>query len=82
MNFNDLYIQRKEDLINAFNTANTVVTKNYLRVLNSLDIEGGMKMGLLATILSTVGTLVASFGSQACVYFLADEPECPKSLVK
>lgn len=39
-------------------------------------------MAFLAGILSTLGTLVASFGSQACFVVIADEPECPKSLIK
>ena len=39
-------------------------------------------MGLIASILSTIGTLVASFGSQACMIVVLDEPECPKSLIR
>lgn len=39
-------------------------------------------MGLIASILSTLGTMAASFGSQACFLVIADEPECPKSLIK
>ena len=37
---------------------------------------------MLAAILSFFGFKTASFGSQACVLFLLDEPECPKSLIK
>ena len=39
-------------------------------------------MGVLANILAAIGSLSAGFGSQACMYFLLDEPECPKSLIK
>lgn len=39
-------------------------------------------MGFLASILATLGTLAASFGSQACMVIVWDEPECPKSLIK
>jgi len=39
-------------------------------------------MSVLAGILSALGTMVANFGSQACMMFILDEPECPKSLVK
>lgn len=39
-------------------------------------------MGFLANILSALGLGSASTGSQACVFFLIDEPECPKSLIK
>lgn len=39
-------------------------------------------MAFIASILSVLGTAVASFGSQACMLFLVDEPECPKSLIK
>ena len=39
-------------------------------------------MALIASILSALGTMVASFGSQACFLIIADEPECPKSLIK
>lgn len=39
-------------------------------------------MGLIASILSTLGTLIASVGSQACIFVIIDEPECPKSLIK
>lgn len=39
-------------------------------------------MGFLSTVLATVGSFFATFGSQACVYVVMDEPECPKSLIK
>ena len=39
-------------------------------------------MAFVASLLATVGTFVASMGSQACFMFILDEPECPKSLIK
>lgn len=39
-------------------------------------------MAFVASLLATVGSFVASMGSQACYFFFLDEPECPKSLVK
>jgi len=39
-------------------------------------------MGFVASLLAAVGSLVAGLGSQACMLFLVDEPECPKSLIK
>ncbi len=39
-------------------------------------------MRLIASILSSLGTMVANMGSQACMFFLVDEPECPKDLIK
>lgn len=39
-------------------------------------------MGFLANILAALGIGSANTGSQACIFFLADEPECPESLVK
>lgn len=39
-------------------------------------------MGFIASILATLGTVVANYGSQACALFILDEPECPKSLIK
>lgn len=35
---NTLDVRRKEKLINAFDSANTIITKNYLRVLSELSI--------------------------------------------
>lgn len=35
-----------------------------------------------ANLLSKMGFGAASVGSQACVFFWVDEPECPKSLIK
>ena len=39
-------------------------------------------MAFIASILATFGSFVANMGSQACIFILADEPECPKNLVK
>ena len=39
-------------------------------------------MAFIASLLATIGTFVASMGSQACMVVVADEPECPKSLIK
>ena len=37
---------------------------------------------LLSNILAALGLGAANAGSQACFVVFADEPECPKSLVK
>lgn len=37
---------------------------------------------MFSAILSFLGFRVASFGSQACLCVVLDEPECPKSLIK
>lgn len=39
-------------------------------------------MTFIASILSLVGSAVASLGSNACLVVMLDEPECPKSLIK
>ena len=39
-------------------------------------------MTFVVSLLAAVGSAVASMGSQACFFFLLDESECPKSLVK
>lgn len=39
-------------------------------------------MALITSLLATIGSFVASMGSQACFFVIADEPECPKSLIK
>ncbi len=39
-------------------------------------------MAFFSTILATVGSLLANVGSKACMLVIADEPECPKSLIK
>lgn len=39
-------------------------------------------MGFLANLLASIGLSSASTGSQACVFYFLDEPECPQSLVK
>ena len=38
-------------------------------------------MKLIASILSSVGALVASIGTSGCTYLIADEPKMPKSLL-
>ena len=35
-----------------------------------------------ANLLAFLGLGAATTGTQACVYFYADEPECPESLIK
>lgn len=37
---------------------------------------------MLANLLAMLGIGAANTGSQACVFFYADEPECPESLIK
>ena len=37
---------------------------------------------LLLSGIVAVGTFVANFGSVACLFIIADEPECPKALIK
>lgn len=37
---------------------------------------------LFSNILAALGLGAANVGSQACAIWFADEPECPKSLVK
>lgn len=37
---------------------------------------------LFSSILAALGLGAAGMGSQACLMFLADEPKCPKSLIK
>lgn len=39
-------------------------------------------MGFLANILAALGIGSANTGSQACVFFLLDETDCPESLIK
>ena len=39
-------------------------------------------MAKVSKILAAVGALLASMGSQACMFVIIDEPECPKSLIK
>lgn len=39
-------------------------------------------MKFFASILKALGLSAAGMGSQACVCWMLDEPECPKSLVK
>jgi len=35
-----------------------------------------------ANLLSFIGLGAATTGSQACLFVMIDEPECPKSLIK
>lgn len=37
---------------------------------------------LFATILAALGLNAAAAGSQACLWMIFDEEECPKSLIK
>lgn len=39
-------------------------------------------MGFFAKLFSFLGFGAANMGSQACMFFLLDEPKCPKSLIK
>lgn len=39
-------------------------------------------MAFVASLLATVGSFLATMGSQACIAIIIDEPECPKSLIK
>ncbi len=39
-------------------------------------------MAFVASLLATVGSFLATMGSQACFAVILDEPECPKSLIK
>lgn len=39
-------------------------------------------MGFLANILAAIGLSSAKTGSQACLCFFLDEPDCPESLIK
>lgn len=37
---------------------------------------------MLANLLAMLGLGAASTGSQACIHWYIDEPECPESLIK
>ncbi len=37
---------------------------------------------MLASLLEALGTLASGVASQACMFIIIDEPECPKSLIK
>jgi len=37
---------------------------------------------MLANLLALLGLNVANTGSQACLFMVVDEPECPESLIK
>jgi len=39
-------------------------------------------MEFLANILSNIGGALAETGSNACIFIMVDEPECPESLIK
>lgn len=39
-------------------------------------------MNFIANILSSLGSAVAETSSNACIFVMVDEPECPKSLIK
>lgn len=39
-------------------------------------------MKFFASILKALGIGAANTGSQACIYWVVDEPTCPKSLIK
>lgn len=39
-------------------------------------------MAFVASLLASVGSFLATMGSQACIMVIIDEPECPKSLIK
>lgn len=39
-------------------------------------------MAFISSLIATVAGFVATLGSSACIAFWADEPACPKSLIK
>ena len=39
-------------------------------------------MAFVASLLASVGSFLATMGSQACAFVIIDEPECPKILIK
>ena len=39
-------------------------------------------LNIFASVLEGLGNLAASVGTNACVAWFYDEPECPKSLIK
>lgn len=39
-------------------------------------------MAFISSIIASVAGFIASLGSSACLIFMLDEPECPKSLIK
>lgn len=41
-----------------------------------------MLKSLFASLMSVVGMGAANVGSQACAFFILDEPKMPKSLIK
>lgn len=39
-------------------------------------------MKYIASILTVLGTVAATMGSQACLFWFTDEPKMPKSLIE
>ncbi len=39
-------------------------------------------LSLFSNLLETIGNIGSKMGSNACVVWYVDEPECPKSLIK
>ena len=39
-------------------------------------------LAIISSVLEGLGNLAASVGTNACSFWFADEPECPKSLIK
>lgn len=39
-------------------------------------------LSLISNLLEGFGKMASSFGTNACVFWYIDEPECPKSLIK
>ena len=39
-------------------------------------------MAKIAKVLAAAGAVLATLGSQACIFVVWDEPTCPKSLIK
>lgn len=39
-------------------------------------------LNLISNVLEGIGSIASNFGTSACFVFFADEPECPKTLIK
>lgn len=39
-------------------------------------------LNFISKLLEGIGSFAAGLGTNACIVFFADEPECPKSLIK
>ena len=39
-------------------------------------------MNFIVNLLASVGETIANTGSNACIFWHIDEPECPESLIK